>query len=158
MPERRPDGAETFRRIMITHFFATAAKGFETLLADELRRLKAANVRPSVGGVFFDGQLETAYRVCLWSRLASRILMPLATFSALTPEELYDGARGIDWSAHLESDSTLAVDCTLFRSRLKHSHFAALKVKDAIVDQLREKYGTRPSVALERPDVRINLH
>ena len=143
---------------MSTHFFATAAKGFETLLADELRRLKATNVHPSVGGVFFDGQLETAYRACLWSRVASRILMPLATFSALTPEELYAGARGIDWSAHLGPDSTLAVDCTLFRSRLKHSHFAALKVKDAIVDQLREKYGTRPSVALERPDVRVNLH
>jgi len=142
-----------------THgFFATAALGLETLLARELKDLGGEKIRPAKGGVAFGATLETAYRVCLWSRLASRVLLPLRTFPALNPEDLYAGMREIDWSNYLEKDGTLAVDCNIFRSRIKHSHFAALKAKDAIVDQFRDRFGVRPSVALEKPDIRINLH
>ncbi|MBN1141202.1 MAG: bifunctional 23S rRNA (guanine(2069)-N(7))-methyltransferase RlmK/23S rRNA (guanine(2445)-N(2))-methyltransferase RlmL [Deltaproteobacteria bacterium] len=140
------------------NLFATAAKGLEKPLAEELRRLGAGSAQVETGGVGFRGTIETAYRACLWSRLASRILLPLATFPAANPEQLYEGIRTIDWERHLDPDGTFAVDCAIFRSRIKHSHYAALKAKDAIADQFRDRRGRRPSVATERPDLRINLH
>jgi 23S rRNA (guanine2445-N2)-methyltransferase / 23S rRNA (guanine2069-N7)-methyltransferase len=139
-------------------FFATAAKGLEAVLAGELRGLGAAAVDVQRAGVAFRGPLEAGYRACLWSRVASRVLLPLASFPAETPAALYSGVRTIRWSDHIGRGRTMAVDCAVSRSRITHSHFAALKTKDAIVDQLREQRGTRPSVAVERPDVRINVY
>jgi len=138
--------------------FATAPKGFESLLAEELRALGAAEVRETRAGVGFRGDLALAYRACLWSRLANRILLPLEQFPAATPDALYAGVRAIDWSAHLGSGNTLAVEFHSSRSAITHSHFGALKVKDAIVDQFREHSGGRPSVATEEPDVRVNVY
>jgi len=138
--------------------FATAPKGFETLLAEELQGLGATGVRETRSGVAFSGDLATVYRVCLWSRLANRVLLRLAQFPAATPEALYAGVRAIDWFDHLERDGTLAVEFHSSRSAITHSHFGALKVKDAIVDQFRERTGERPSVATEEPDVRINVY
>ena len=140
------------------HFFATAPKGIEPLLADELRSLGAFEVAEGRSGVAFSGPLAIAYRACLWSRLASRVLLPLATFPATSPEELYAGVRSIDWSEHLSAESTLAVDASVSGSKITHSHYAALKIKDAVVDQFRDRTGDRPSVDAERPDVRINLY
>lgn len=140
------------------NFFATAPKGIEPLLADELRALGAFEVLEARSGVAFSGPLEIAYRACLWSRLASRVLLPLATFPATSPEELYDGVRAIDWSEHLSTESTLVVDASVSGSKITHSHYAALKIKDAVVDQFRDRTGDRPSVDAERPDVRINLY
>lgn len=140
------------------HFFATAPKGIEPLLADELRSLGAFEVAEGRSGVAFSGPLAIAYRACLWSRLASRVLLPLATFPATSPEELYVGVRAIDWSEHLSTESTLAVDASVSGSKITHSHYAALKIKDAVVDQFRDRTGDRPSVDAERPDVRINLY
>lgn len=139
-------------------FFATCPKGLESLLADELRALGAEGVRETRAGVAFTGVLGIAYRACLWSRLASRVLLPLARFKAPTPEALYAGVQTIVWSEHLGVDSTLAVDCSAINSPIPHSHYAALKVKDAIVDQLRSATGARPSVDTERPDIRVNVH
>ena len=142
-----------------THaFFATTAKGLEGLLADEVAALGATGVRAQRAGVEFGGSLEIGYRACLWSRIASRVLLPLASFAAETPSALYAGVRTIRWSEHIDRDRTIAVDCAVSRSRITHSHFAALKTKDAIVDQLREQRGARPSVAVERPDVRVNVY
>lgn len=140
------------------HFFATAPKGIEPLLADELRALGAFEVLEARSGVAFSGPLAIAYRACLWSRLASRVLLPLATFPATSPEELYAGVRAIDWSEHLSAESTLAVDASVSGSKITHSHYAALKIKDAVVDQFRDRTGKRPSVDAERPDLRINLY
>lgn len=139
-------------------FFATAPKGLEQLLAEELTSLGAATVTETRAGVAFTGSLETAYRACLWSRLASRILLPLATFGAASPEELYDGVRALDWSQQMAFNGSLAVDCNLTQSMVTHSHYAALKVKDAVVDQFRDFCGERPGVDTERPDLRINLY
>jgi len=139
-------------------FFAAAPKGFEDLLADELRSLGLDDVRPARSGVTFQSGIQGAYRACLWSRLANRILMPIAQFPAGTPEELYGGVLTINWNQHLAADGTLAVDFHSGRSRIQHTHFGALKVKDAIVDQFRERTGGRPSVATEAPDVRINVY
>jgi 23S rRNA (guanine2445-N2)-methyltransferase / 23S rRNA (guanine2069-N7)-methyltransferase len=138
--------------------FASAPRGIEPLLADELRAVGAGNVKETRAGVTFEGDLMLAYRVCLWSRVANRVLLPLAQFPAPTPEALYDGVRGIDWAAHLDQNGTLAVEFNAYRSAITHTHYGALKVKDAIVDQFRERTGVRPSVATNEPDVRINVY
>ena len=127
------------------------------LTAAELRACGATHTRELKLGVLFEGTLETAYRACLWSRTASRILMPLGNFPAATPEELYAGVAAIDWTQHLAATGTLAIDFGGASAGIKHTHFGALKTKDAIVDQLRERTGQRPSIELERPDVRLDV-
>ncbi len=139
-------------------FIATVPKHMENLLVEELRGLNAAEVAEIRGGASFTGTLETAYRACLWSRVANRILLPLAAFPAATPEALYQGVREISWQEHFGLENSFAVEFNSSRSAITHSHFGALKVKDAIVDQFREQTGERPSVATERPDIRINLY
>ncbi|WP_266159366.1 bifunctional 23S rRNA (guanine(2069)-N(7))-methyltransferase RlmK/23S rRNA (guanine(2445)-N(2))-methyltransferase RlmL [Dyella silvatica] len=138
-------------------YFATCPKGLEYLLRDELVAIGATDVRESLAGVHFSGTLETAYRACLWSRLASRILLPLAEFEAGTDDALYAGVQSIDWSQHLASHATLAVDAGTALSKLTHSQYIAQRVKDAIVDQFRQRDGARPGVDTDEPDVRINL-
>jgi 23S rRNA (guanine2445-N2)-methyltransferase / 23S rRNA (guanine2069-N7)-methyltransferase len=138
-------------------FFATCAKGLEYLLVDELRELGAHDVREALAGVHFAGDLATAYRACLWSRLASRVLMPLAEFDAPEDTALYHGVQAIDWQHHLAPEGTLAVDANLFASGLNHARYAEQRVKDAVVDQIRAATGVRPSVDIETPDLRINL-
>lgn len=139
-------------------FFATTAKGMEPLLVAELEGLGAQQIEERRAGASFAGPLETAYRTCLWSRVSSRILLPLATFPARDAAELYDGVRAVVWGDHLAPGQTLAVDFATSQSALSHSHFGALKTKDAIVDQLRDQRGGRPSVKRERPDVRVNVY
>lgn len=139
-------------------FFATTPKGLELLLVEELRTLGAKNVAEKLAGVVFSGDLETAYRACLWSRLANRILLNLHSFTATTAEDLYSGVQSINWSDHLDVDSTLAVHCVCSQSIISHSLFAAQKVKDAIVDQFRQEYGERPNVDKIHPDVAIYVY
>ena len=138
-------------------FFATTAKGVEEVLAAELVRLGVSEVTPVGGGVRFAGGMEAAYRANLWLRSASRVLMPLAEFACETPEELYQGARAVPWTEYLTPSMTLAVDCNLRDSALTHSGFVALKTKDAIVDELRDRCGSRPNVDTKDPDLRVNV-
>lgn len=142
----------------VMSFFATTAKGMEPLLAEELRAQGALDVQETRAGAVFKGTLETAYRVCLWSRIANRVLLPLKTFPAPTQERLYGGVKAIRWSEHLTPENTIAVDFSSSRSQITHTHFGALKVKDAIVDQMRSTQGARPSVSIDRPDIRINVY
>ncbi|MBE5314162.1 MAG: bifunctional 23S rRNA (guanine(2069)-N(7))-methyltransferase RlmK/23S rRNA (guanine(2445)-N(2))-methyltransferase RlmL [Xanthomonadales bacterium] len=138
-------------------YFATCPKGLEYLLVDELKALGADGVREALAGVYFEGPIGIAYRACLWSRLASRILLPIADFACADEEALYSGVQSIDWSTHLRADGTLAVDASLVQSQLKHARYAEQKTKDAVVDQFRQASGQRPSVDTEQPDLRINL-
>lgn len=138
-------------------YFATCPKGLEYLLVDELKALGADGVREALAGVYFEGPVEIAYRACLWSRLASRVLLPIAEFACADEEALYSGVQAIDWSAHLRADGTLAVDASLVQSQLQHARYAEQKTKDAIVDQFRQASGQRPSVDTDQPDLRINL-
>jgi len=140
------------------NLFAPCAKGLEALLADELRALGAESTKETVAGVYFEADLETAYRSVLWSRLASRVLLPLSAFAAEDDHALYAACQQIDWSEHLLPEGTLAVDVNLVDSRLTHDRFAAQRVKDAIVDQIRERHGVRPSVDTDAPDLRISLY
>lgn len=140
-------------------FFASVPRGMESLLADELATLGAGEIRQQSSGVDFTGTLETAYRVCLWSRLANRVLMPIASFDAKTEELLYDGIMAIDWAQHMRYDDTFAIDAVSARSRVSHTKYIALKAKDAIVDQFRATCGgERPSVDLLRASLRLNIY
>ncbi|MCB1762353.1 MAG: bifunctional 23S rRNA (guanine(2069)-N(7))-methyltransferase RlmK/23S rRNA (guanine(2445)-N(2))-methyltransferase RlmL [Gammaproteobacteria bacterium] len=139
-------------------FIATAPMRMEQLLAEELRNMGALEVIETRTGASFRGPIETGYRACLWSRLANRILLPLANYPAATPEELYLGAQQVDWAQHFDVSNSFAVACNSSRSQISHSHFAALKIKDAIVDQFRERQDARPSIRLEQPDIQINLY
>jgi 23S rRNA (guanine2445-N2)-methyltransferase / 23S rRNA (guanine2069-N7)-methyltransferase len=139
-------------------FFAVAPKGIEPLLVEELNALGAKEVKASRSGAVFQGDLETGYRACLWLRTANRVLLPIARFQAETPEALYDGVRTIRWIEQMEPDRSLAVDFSSSRSRIHHTRYGALKVKDAVVDQFRDEFGTRPSVDLSRPDIRLNVY
>ena len=138
-------------------FIATAPLGAADLLAAELAEFGAGAVRERAWGATWEGALASAYRACLWSRVASRVRLRLHVAPAATPEALYAAARAIDWSQHLAPGATLAVDFESLRSALTHTHYGALKVKDAIVDQLRELRGVRPDVATVRPAVRVSV-
>lgn len=139
-------------------FFATAAKGTEALLAEELSEIGAPDVRPARGGVYFGTSTEHAYLACLWSRIALRIHEPLATFPCRDGDDLYDGVRTVDWSRYFGGRQTLAVRAAGETPELSHTHFIAMKTKDAIVDQVREQRGDRPSVDREDPDVLLFVH
>ncbi|ORU92423.1 MAG: 23S rRNA (guanine(2445)-N(2))/(guanine(2069)-N(7))-methyltransferase [Cycloclasticus sp. symbiont of Bathymodiolus heckerae] len=139
-------------------YFASTAKGMELILADELQTIGASEVQHAAGGAYFEGDMEMAYRVCLWSRLANRVLMPIAYYSAQTPEKLHAGALKIDWTKHFDLSKTFAIDASIRRSKINHSRYAEQVVKDAIVDQFKEKFDDRPNVEREQPDVRINAY
>ena len=139
--------------------FATVPRGMESLLAGELRGLGARELKQTRAGVSFTGSLETAYRVCLWSRLASRVLLPLASGRATDADELYSTVQRVSWDEHLGVDGTLAVDFTGVSEAIRDTRFGAVRVKDAIVDQFRERHGDRrPSVDVRAPDLRVSAH
>ena len=143
---------------VINTYFATAAKGLETLLAEELVAMGMTEVKEARAGVYFSGGIENAYRACLWSRVANRILLPLGRYPAATPEALYDGVSKIDWREHLSALDSFAVDASVSNSAITHSQYAALKTKDAIVDQFRAATGERPSVETDKPNIQVNVY
>ncbi|WP_074779923.1 bifunctional 23S rRNA (guanine(2069)-N(7))-methyltransferase RlmK/23S rRNA (guanine(2445)-N(2))-methyltransferase RlmL [Halopseudomonas bauzanensis] len=139
-------------------FFITCPKGIEGLLLDELRALGAGSARETVAGVYAEGDLELGYRICLWSRLANRVLLILERFPASDAQGLYEGVARVQWADHLEPDGSLAVDFTGQLAGVDNTHFGALRVKDAIVDRLRTPEGIRPSVDKVSPHLRVNVH
>ncbi len=140
------------------HFFATAAKGTEPALRDELRELRFRRVKADRGGVAFEGELTEGYRACLESRVAVRILAELGRFPAPHGDALYAGARAIDVTPYLAPDRTMSVRASSKHSSLTHTQFLAQRTKDALVDVQRERFGSRPSVDTEDPDVGFFLH
>lgn len=136
-------------------FFATAAKGTEGALRDELREARLRHIRADRGGVHFGGVFRDGIRACFESRIAQRILWKQGQFSAPGPDALYEGMREIDWSRVLGVKNTLAVTAHVKHGELRHSGFVAQKAKDAIVDQLRDKLGARPDVDRKDPDVHV---
>jgi putative N6-adenine-specific DNA methylase len=139
-------------------FFATCAKGTEGALRRELVELKFRHVRGDRGGVSFDGGLEAGMRACLHLRTAMRVLVELGRFPAASEAELYEGVKAIPWEDWLTTRTTLAVEASVSSSAITHSGYAALKVKDAVVDRLRDKLGARPDVDTKDPDFSIVLH
>ena len=139
-------------------FFVTVPRGLEGALQAELQQIGVVSPRPGLAGVGFEAGLETGYRVLLWSRIGSRVLLELARFSAPDEAALYRGTRGIDWPALFAPEARIAVAATLRRAPIGNSHFAALRVKDAIVDGFREAGLPRPSVDTRQADIRIHCH
>src|SRR5262245_24715987 len=152
MPPRRNRAPPMMR------YFATCGRGIEPVLAGELRALGARDVAEGRGGVSFAGGKALLYKASLWLRTAVRVLVPVLEATVTSPDELYEAVRGVDWSRYLTPDHTLAVDCNVRDSALTHSRFAALRTKDAICDQFVERRGRRPSVDVEQPMVKLNLH
>jgi 23S rRNA (guanine2445-N2)-methyltransferase / 23S rRNA (guanine2069-N7)-methyltransferase len=138
-------------------FFASCGKGLEYLLADELLALGCQRATATIAGANVEGTLADAQRAVLWSRLASRVLWPIAEFDCPDEHALYAGAAAVDWPAHLEASNTLAVDAHVSGEAITHARYAAQRVKDAVVDVLRDRTGARPDVDVESPDVRLNL-
>lgn len=142
----------------MTDFFATCPKGLESLLAEELKQFGAQDVKETVAGVAFSGELECAYRACLWSRLASRILLSLAQFAVRDDMDLYLGITNFSWEKFFDANQTLAVDFSGTSDSIRNTQYGALKVKDAIVDRFTKRFGQRPSVDKREPDVRVQVH
>ncbi|PID61658.1 MAG: bifunctional 23S rRNA (guanine(2069)-N(7))-methyltransferase RlmK/23S rRNA (guanine(2445)-N(2))-methyltransferase RlmL [Gammaproteobacteria bacterium] len=138
--------------------YVTCAAAVAPVLVRELGALGIVRVQEAGAGVRVNGRLETAYRICLESRVADRVLLPIHKGKAVDAEALYALVREVDWSQHLSVDGTLAVDFYSSSSTITHTRYGALKVKDAIVDQFREREGRRPSVDRFAPDVRINVY
>lgn len=139
-------------------FFATASLGIEDLLAAELDAFGATEIKPARAGVAFTGDLEVAYRACLWSRLASRVLLQLGDVAATDSDTLYKSIQTIDWARHIDDNASIAVDFLGRNQTIVNTQYGAQRVKDALVDQLRTARGSRPSVDTDRPDVRINVY
>lgn len=137
--------------------YLTCPKGLEGLLAEEARGLGLEDVREHTSAIRGEADMETAYRLCLWSRLANRVLLVLKRFNMKNADDLYDGVNAVDWQDHLGATGSLAVEFSGHGSGIDNTHFGALKVKDAIVDKLRNAAGERPSVDKLNPDLRVHL-
>ncbi|WP_073310987.1 THUMP domain-containing class I SAM-dependent RNA methyltransferase [Flavobacterium terrae] len=143
---------ENFKMIAKTLF------GFEEILAKELHQLGAQNIEIGTRMVSFVGDKGFMYKSNLALRTALKILKPIYNFRAFNEASLYKGIQGIDWSKYMNSNQTFVIDTTVHSDNFKHSQFVAQKCKDAIVDQFKEKFGSRPSIDKDYPDLRINIH
>ncbi len=137
---------------------AKTITGLEEVLAAELRALGANDVELLKRAVSFKGDKALMYKANQWSRTALRILKPLKSFTLVNEEDLYTELRQIPWEDYMDVHKTLAMDAVVNDSLFTHSHFVALRAKDAVVDYFRDKFGRRPSVNTENPDLRINIH
>src|SRR5690606_38945318 len=143
---------ENFKMIAKTFF------GFEEVLAQELKNLGATHVETGVRMVSFYGDKGFMYKANLALRTALKILKPIKEFRAFNEQSLYKGIQSIDWSEFISTNQTFVIDTTVNSEVFNHSQFVALKAKDAIVDQFRDKFGKRPSIDKDFPDLRINIH
>ena len=143
---------------VMKEFFATCPKGLENLLAVELTNLGAEQVRETVAGVHFKGELAIGYKACLWSRFASRIVLVLSEFQMNDDLDLYLGAHTIPWEEHFSGTATIAVDFTGTNASIRNTQYGALKIKDAIVDRFTKRGHVRPDVDKKSPDIRIMAH
>ena len=142
---------------MELEFFASCLAGLEQSLAQELKSLGIERVRPLGGGVAFFCEPVLAMRACLWSRVASRIMLVLGRLNAGDADLLYAGAYDIEWENVLASDTTMAVRAHGTNDELRNTRFTALKVKDAIADRLRSKAAQRPVVDTAAPRTAIEV-
>ncbi|WP_317928693.1 bifunctional 23S rRNA (guanine(2069)-N(7))-methyltransferase RlmK/23S rRNA (guanine(2445)-N(2))-methyltransferase RlmL [Halioxenophilus sp. WMMB6] len=138
-------------------FFSTCPKGLEPLLQQEVVSLGGEFQRETVGGVWFLASLAVSYRVCLWSRIANKVYLPLAVKPVTTAEQLYEVVADIPWEDHINPSGSLWIDFRGTNKYLRDTQFGALKAKDALVDRIRSRFGERPSVAKQNPDLTLSL-
>lgn len=139
--------------------FATCAKGLEPLLFDELQQLGATHVRQTAGGCWFEGDLACAYRVCLWTRLANRVLLMLGECFIKRAQDIPVAVAETPWETIFQSpQQTFLIDFSGRNHEIRHTQFGAQLIKDGIVDRFRAQGLERPNVSKEEPDLRINAH
>nr|WP_086938598.1 bifunctional 23S rRNA (guanine(2069)-N(7))-methyltransferase RlmK/23S rRNA (guanine(2445)-N(2))-methyltransferase RlmL [Thaumasiovibrio occultus] len=141
----------------MNQYLAITSRGIENLLAEELAQLGASNITVVGAGVRFKADLETAYRCCLWSRLASRFIHILSEFSVRDDLELYLGAASLNWPNYFRASTRIIVDFNGTNKEIRHSQYGAMKIKDAIVDRFTKAGLPRPTIDRERPDLRIHM-
>lgn len=141
-----------------SRYFAQIAGGSEEIGAQELRELGAEDPSIAFRGVHFSADAATLYRINYCSRLPTRILAPLTSFNCHSADYLYRTAREVEWQDFLNEDDSFAVFANVSNSKIRHSQYAALRVKDAVVDQFRDRTGRRPAVDTRNPEVWINLY
>ena len=139
-------------------YFAQIAESIKDLGIQELHDLGASNITPEYGGLYFNAGKEALYRINYSSRLVSRVLAPLVSFNCRAPEQLYKKARGIKWMDFISVRGTFAVFGNVSDSSITNSHYASLRLKDAIADSFREKSGRRPDVDTRDPDIWLNIY
>ncbi|MEY5049104.1 MAG: hypothetical protein RLZZ175_2463 [Bacteroidota bacterium] len=139
-------------------YIARTVHGLESVLATELQNIGAQNIVPLRRAVQFEGDLKLLYKANYLLRTCLNILSPVATGTIKNEYDLYDLVKSVDWSKHLTLDTTFAIDSTVHSEAFNHDNYVALKSKDAIVDQFRERTGVRPSVDARDPDLRIHIH
>ncbi len=139
-------------------YFATTARGLEELTAEELTTLGAKEVRTDFTGVHFQGDKRLLYKVNLWGRTIFRVLKVIKKIKSKNRRQLYEQVQTIDWSKYLQVGQTLAVRSTGNNQELNHTHFTALQIKDAIVDQQMQQTGSRSSIDAHEPDICVNAH
>ena len=132
--------------------------GLEPVLAKELTQLGANNVQIGRRMVSFTGDKELMYRANFSLHTAIRVIKPIKHFKAQSADDVYEEVKKIDWSQYLDLKKSFAVDSVVFSDEFRHSKFVSYKVKDAIVDQFREKTGQRPNISVANPDIRLNMH
>ena len=137
---------------------AKTFQGLENVLAEELTQLGANNIQVGRRMVSYTGDLEMLYRSNFQLRTAIRVLKPIKHFRATSADEVYEAVKAIDWTQYLTNETTFAVDSVVYSTEFRHSKFVAYKVKDAIVDQFREKTGNRPNIRVSNPDIQLNMH
>lgn len=139
-------------------YIAKTMQGLEGVLAEELKELGAYRIKPGRRMVEFSGDHRTIYKANYWLRTALRILIPIRSFKVTNEHQLYSGVKELNWEKYLSLQHTFVIDSVVYSRYFKHSQYVALKVKDAIVDQFRERKGRRPSVDTKDPHIRINVH
>lgn len=140
-----------------TDWLATCPKGLELLLAEELQAIGAEGIKETVAAVHFKGPMEVAYRACLWSRLANRVLKPLHSFMLNESEDLYDQCNEIPWETHFSAAQSIAIDFIGTSRLIDNTMYGSQRVKDAVVDRIRRIEGERPNVDTKNPDIRIQV-
>jgi len=134
-------------------FLALTSPGIEILLAEEVSSLGAKDVVQKPEGVYFSAPLDIGYQICLWTRFATRIMLRIGAGEAKNKDQLFQAASSINWASHFEHHHTFSIDFVGYSDEIRNSQFGALTIKDAIVDQFRERDGERPSVDKKSPDI-----
>lgn len=139
-------------------FFASTPKGMVEVLETELKSMGFKTFERTAGGIAFETNWAGCYKANLYSRIASRILKPVLDFTAYEPDELYGQIKRHDFTKYIKPEQTISIDVSIKESIMRDQRFVAMKIKDAIVDQFRDKFGVRPDVNNDNPDLRINVH
>ncbi len=138
--------------------FVTCPKGLQYILESELKKLGVVQLKATPSGVSAELDKQTLYRILLWSRIANRVIIELGSKKIDQADDVYDLAKSIDWSEHFSEENTFSVEFLGTNKVINHTSFGGLRVKDAIVDQFRDKTGIRPNVNRDKPQIRISAH